>query len=222
MKLSPRTLDILKNYSTINPSILLKPGKEIRTIHPQKTIISVATIEDDFPSEAPIYDLGRFLSVYNLYDDPDVTFEEKDLVISDGRRKTRYRMAAKSVLFLPPEGSMNIPSVVASIPVTQKDLADVLKASSALGLPDIGFVAEDGKIYLRALSIEDPKADTFGIEIGETSDTFRLMIKKAAIKFVSQDYQVNLSSKGAAEFTGNGITYVVGVDPKSTYTSSTN
>lgn len=218
MKLSPRTIEILKNYSTINQNILITPGKEIRTMHPQKNIVTVATIEDEFPKEAPIYDLGRFLSVYNLYTDPELKFGDKSIDISDGRAKTVYKLAPKNLLQFPPEGKLSIPGDVSGIQVTQKDLDSVLKASGALHLPDIAFIGANGKVRLQAMSIEDSGSDTFGIDIGETEDEFKMFIKKTNFKFLSQDYEVTLSSNGAAQFTASDITYVVAVDLNSTYT----
>jgi hypothetical protein len=57
MKFSERTLTVLKNFATINPSIIFKPGKQIRTISPQKTVVAIANIEDEIPSEACVYDM---------------------------------------------------------------------------------------------------------------------------------------------------------------------
>jgi hypothetical protein len=39
MKLSENTINILKNFSTINKAIEIKPGNVISTISPSKTVI---------------------------------------------------------------------------------------------------------------------------------------------------------------------------------------
>ena len=44
MKFSNDTLNVLKNFSSINPSVLFKPGQTVRTISPQKTVMAAATI----------------------------------------------------------------------------------------------------------------------------------------------------------------------------------
>ena len=61
MKFSERTLTILKSFSTINKSILMKEGNVLKTITPEKTLVAKATITDSIPSQACIYDLSRFL-----------------------------------------------------------------------------------------------------------------------------------------------------------------
>ena len=63
MKFSENTLTILKSFSTINKSILLKPGNTLKTITPEKTLVAKATISESLPSEACVYDLSRFLSI---------------------------------------------------------------------------------------------------------------------------------------------------------------
>ncbi len=49
MQLSDNTMNVLKNFAAINPSIVIKPGNVLRTISPQKTIMAIATGVDDFP-----------------------------------------------------------------------------------------------------------------------------------------------------------------------------
>ena len=40
MKLSNRTVEILKNYSDINMSLFIEPGNILRTVSPSKTILA--------------------------------------------------------------------------------------------------------------------------------------------------------------------------------------
>ena len=62
MKLSKSTLDILRNFSSINASIRFKKGQEISTISIQKNILGRVVVKEDFPQDFAIYDLGEFLS----------------------------------------------------------------------------------------------------------------------------------------------------------------
>ncbi len=63
MILSKRTIDILKNCSGINQSILIKKGSKIRTISELKNCLFEADIDEVFPCDFAIYDLANFLSV---------------------------------------------------------------------------------------------------------------------------------------------------------------
>ena len=62
MKFSDKTISVLKNFSTINQSILFKKGSKLRTISVMKNILAEATITEDLPRDFGIYDLNLFLS----------------------------------------------------------------------------------------------------------------------------------------------------------------
>ena len=66
MKLSKETVDVLKNFASINSGIEFKTGNKISTISSSKTVLAKATLKDDFPHDFCVYDLNQFLSVYFL------------------------------------------------------------------------------------------------------------------------------------------------------------
>lgn len=217
MNFSERTLTVLKNFATINPSLIFKPGKELRTISPQKTVMAMAKIDDEIPAPACIYDMSRFLSVYGLYAKPNVEFENKNFVISEGKRKTKYVFADPSMVIAPPEKTISLPSNDVEVDVEWADLQSVIKASGVLQLPEIAFVGENGTCYLRAIDSGNPSADTFGVELGDTTDTFQLIIKTENLKLLPQNYKVTLSSKGISKFEGTDLVYFIAIESKSSY-----
>lgn len=217
MKFSERTLTILKNFATINPSVIFKPGNELRTISPQKTVMAISTIPDTIPSAACVYDLSRFLSMYSLYADPQIEFGEKNFIISEGKRKTKYVFADQSMVISPPEKEIKIPTNDVEVEVQWADLQSVIKASGVLQLPEIAFIGENGTCYLRAINSENPSADTYGVELGDTEDTFQLIIKTENLKLLPQNYNVSLSSKGISKFESTDIKYFIAIESKSTY-----
>ena len=217
MKFSERTLTILKNFASINPSVVFKPGMELRTISPQKTIVAIAKIEDEIPASACIYDMSRFLSIYNLHTEPDVIFEDKYFTIKQNNRKTKYVFADPSMVIAPPEKDLKLATKDVEVVVKWDDLQSVIKASGVLQLPEIAFVGEDGKCYLRAIDSANSTADTFGIELGNTEDVFKMIIKTENIKLLPQDYKVALSSKGISSFESDDIKYFIAIESKSTY-----
>jgi len=217
MKFSNETLTVLKSFTAINKSILLSSGNVLKTITPEKTLIAIADITDEIPSDACIYDLSRFLSILSLYNDPDVEFFDKYFIISEGKRRTKYVFADLSMIHTPPEKEITIPSADVTVSVTEGDLSSVLKAAGVLQFSEIAFVGEGGKCYLKAIDSSNNGADDFGIEIGETADDFQIIIKTDNLKLMPLDYEVTLCSKGISEFKGKGVTYYVAIDSKSTY-----
>ena len=217
MKFSERTLTILKSFSTINKSILMKEGNVLKTVTPEKTLVATATIPDQIPSQACVYDLSRFLSILSLYNDPDVEFEDKYFMIKDGKRKTKYVYADISMIHAAPEKDIQLPSLDVVVDVSWDDLQSVIKAAGVLQFSEVAFVGTEGKIWLKAIDSNNANSDDYGVEIGTTSDEFKIIIKTDNLKLLPQDYKVSLCAKGISEFKGEDVTYFVAIDTKSTY-----
>lgn len=149
MKFSERTLTILKSFSTINKSILMKEGNTLRTITPEKTLIASATIPDQLPSEACIYDLSRFLSILSLHTSPDVEFHDKYFVITEGKQRTRYAFADVSMIHAAPEKTIELPSADVVVDVSWNDLQTVQKAAGVLQFNEVAFVWPGWKMLLK-------------------------------------------------------------------------
>jgi len=217
MQFSEQTLTVLKSFSTINKSILMKPGNMLKTITPEKTLVAQAAIPDQIPNGACIYDLSRFLSILTLHNNPDVEFHDKYFMISEGKRRTKYAYADVSMIHTPPEKEISIPAADVVVDVTWEDLQSVLKAAGVLQFTEVAFVGQEGKVYLKAIDSNSPNADNYGVEIGETTDEFNIIIKTDNLKLLPQNYQVTLCAKGISEFKGESATYFVAIDTKSTY-----
>jgi hypothetical protein len=217
MKLSQETITILKNFSTINQSIIFKPGNVIRTISPQKTVMASATVPDEFPREAGIYNLPRFLSTLSMYSEAELTFEDKRVLFKQGKSSTYVTYTDASMIIAPPQKQIDLPGVDVSVSVSADNLQNVLKATGVLGLPEVAFVGEDGICYLKAINSANPSADSHSIEVGETEDNFSLIIKTENLQILPGDYTVELSSKGISKFAGKQATYFIAIESKSTY-----
>ena len=57
MKLNSETVNVLKNFSTINQNLLIKEGNTLTTMSAMKNIVAKATIEETFPKEIAIISL---------------------------------------------------------------------------------------------------------------------------------------------------------------------
>jgi len=144
MNLSEKTFNLLKNFSTINQSILFKKGNTLRTMSVMKNILAEADIEENIPQDFAIYDLVRFLNGISLFEQPELDFQnESHLTIRDGKSKrTKYFFADPSVIVAPPEKSIELPSADVSFTLNSDDLIHLLKASAVYGLPDLSAVGE--------------------------------------------------------------------------------
>ena len=76
MKLSNGTINVLKNFSTINQNLVIKEGSAISTMSAMKNIVAKATgRREPLTKEFAIYDLNEFLSALSLFANPDLDFQ---------------------------------------------------------------------------------------------------------------------------------------------------
>ena len=77
MKISKQTLTILKNFTSINSNLLVKPGNKIATVAPAKNVMAEATVDEKFDTEFGIWDMNKFLGTVSLFKDAEFDFEDK-------------------------------------------------------------------------------------------------------------------------------------------------
>jgi hypothetical protein len=219
MKLADKTLTVLKSFSTINPSILIKEGSVLKTISPSKTVMATATVPNEFPKQFGIYQLARFLGAVSLVTDADLTFEDNHLVISDGKGKTtQYAYSDETVIVTPPDREIKIPSVDVAFKVTEGNFKEVVKATGVLGLPDVSVTGDGKLVKLQALDTKNPTTDVYSIDLGETDKTFRVVFKvENLLKLMNGSYDVEISAKGISRFTADGLEYFVAIESNSTF-----
>jgi len=220
MKLSETTVNFLKNFSSINQSILFKEGNKLRSISVMKNILAEATITEDIPKDFGIYDLNQFLNGLSLHSNPDLDFTNNEYVlIKEGKMRSKYFFADPTVIVSPPEKEISLPTEDVSFVITSQQLEKLKKASSVYQLPDISVIGEDGIVKL---VVRDKKNDTshkFDIEVGETDSDFVFNFKEENLKILPGTYDVVVSSKLLSRFTSQNhdLCYYIALEPDSTF-----
>lgn len=224
MKLSSNTMNVLKNFSTINENIFIKPGNVLETISKQKNILARAEISETFSDEFGIHDLNNFLSVLTLSKDssPEIDFENNDVVIKSraGRSNTKYRKASKEVLVIPPEKKINMDNAEISFSLSAEDLDWFQKAASALNSPNIAFMSDGQKINVQIFDAKDDSSNVNTTTIAESDGKiFKMIFATENFKFIPGNYQVTIHSKGISHFknTGTALEYWVATEAGSSY-----
>ena len=221
MKLSDKTINLLKNFSTINQSILFKQGSKLRTISVMKNILAEATIEEEFPKDFGIYDLPQFLnSVVVLYNNAEFDFaNDNHVVIKEGRMRSKYFFVDPSVIVTPPEKTLTLPSEDVTFDVSTEQLDKLLKAASLYQLSDLAVVGGDGVVKLLVRDKKNDTSNSFSVTVGETDKVFSFNFKVENIKILPGTYDVAVSSKLLSRFTSKGqdLTYYIALEPDSTF-----
>lgn len=218
MKLSKNTVTLLKNYAAINSNLLIKSGSKLETISGQKSIIAEATVEETFPIDFGIYDLNEFLSALSLFTDPDLTFNDKVVVIKEGTSAIKYYASAPEVLTVP-QKSINFPDAEVNFDLSAETLASILKTASVLRASDVSFIGEGGELKLQVGDKKNATANTYGVTLGQTDGNFRVNLKIDNLKFIPGAYNIGISSKKISRFksTTSDLVYFVAVEADSTF-----
>ena len=220
MKLSDSTLSLLKNFSTINQSILFKQGTRLRTISVMKNILAEATIAEEFPKDFGIYDLNQYLNGLALHNNPELNFENDCyVVIKEGRSRSKYFFADPSVIITPPEKSIDLPSEDVTFDLSTDQLDKLLKAAAIYQLPDLAVVGKDGVVKVVVRDKKNETSNDFAITVGETDATFSFNFKVENIKILPGTYTVVVSQKLLSRFTNKNqdLIYYIALEPDSTF-----
>lgn len=227
MKLTQDTLDVLKNFSTINPGIVIKPGKTIKTIGKNKNILAEYVSDNDFQQKFGIYELNNLLAVLSLEKDiPEIEFDSAKnsmkIVTLSGRRKMEYRFCDEEMITTPPEKGIQMPEPEISFDIAQEDFMNVEKSVRVLSSTHIAITSDGKKIYVRNYDASNDAAATSDLEICDgNGDVYTMIFKEESWKMIPGNYSVNISSKGVAHFKHKerNLQYWITIEPGSTFTA---
>ena len=220
MKLSDKTISLLKNFSSINQSILFKEGNKLRTISVMKNILAEATVSEDFTKDFGVYDLNQFLNGLSLYQIPELDFKNDGYVVmKEGKSRSKYFFADPNVIVSPPDKDISLPSEDVRFEVSTDQLDKLLKASSIYQSPDLSAIGENGVIKLVVRDKKNDTSNVYSVIVGETDKEFCFNFKVENIKILPGTYEVVVSQKLLSRFTAKNsdLTYYIAMEPDSTF-----
>ena len=206
MRLSKETYNILKNFSSINSNILIKPGNVLKTVSTGMNIYVEAKVEEEFDVDIPIWDLNKFLGVVSMFNNPDLEFHDTHVVISNGRSSVTYYYSEPTLLTVPTK-TLKMPIPVVEFDLDEKDLNDILKAASILQVSDLRITAADGKVCITVDDVGQSNSNNFKIEIEteQINKELDVTINVSEIKFIPGSYTVHLTDGISSRFKHKNI-----------------
>lgn len=219
MKLSKSTLSVLKNFAGINPSIYLTRGNVLMTKSLDNVIYAEAQISDTIDSDVGIYDVSEFMSIHNLFTDPELTSNTEDLKIEikDNRSSVSYSTVDPSIIKYPPKRA-TFPVADVIFELRDEDLERVTKAAGTMGLPEICITRVNDKIVIKALDTKEPDGMEYTLEVADYDgdNQFSYFINIENIHMEKGTYTVSAYKNIAVQFAG-AITYIIAVKATSTF-----
>jgi hypothetical protein len=219
MKIDTYTVNVLRNFAKINPSIIVQEGNTLKTMSPNKTIMAKAHVTTQFDKRFAIYNLDRFLSTLSLFNTPELNFGDRFVTISDDNKTTNYVYADEATVAKAPEKEINLPSTEISFTLEEAAMKGALRAAGVLGLPEIALVGKNGKAYLTALDSRNDGSHTFEYEVGDSAANYRMIFKIDNLKLLDREYEVRVSSKGISHFASKSgdVEYWIATEQGSKY-----
>lgn len=231
VKLSKATVDLLKNFSTINKSILIPSmEKTISTMSVNKNIIAMSGIREAFPETLAIYDLPLFLGALSLFNQPMLFFPDKQKVViydEETKGKTTFYYADPDIIGAVPEFNPNLPEQDIHFDLPMADLVQLMRASKVYGVEDLCITGYNGEY---SICVKDKKNETSNVfslplrkvqlgidDAGVISDnTFCYCFKVENLKLLEGSYHVTISRKNIASFsslTVSSLDYFIALEP---------
>lgn len=223
MKISKETLEVLKNFSAINPNLVINEGNKLSTIAEAKNIMAQTLVAETFPKEVGIYDLNEFLSALSLIENADLEFGEDSVIMKSPSSSLTYRYADKSILTSPEKG-VNMPNAEVNITLSADLISQIRKAGGALGHPVVSITktSDSNTIVLQVKDPNNTSANVFeidtGVESSESDFDFQFLI--ANLKLIPGDYQVSVSSKLISHWVcinNSPVEYWIALEKNSTF-----
>ena len=222
MRISTETFNVLKNFATINSSLVVNEGSVIRTMSPVKNILAEYTCNETFPHNFALYNLNEFLIGITLFQEPEFTFDNsKYVVISSGRSKVEYFYSDPSLIVKPSDKDIPMDGDLVEFELSQEVLGSLLKSSSVFNRTDLSLIGEGDDLNLVIHDKDNPTSNNFSVRVGDNNkmDDFTFNFKVENIKIIPDTYNVVVSSNNIALFTSSkySLRYWIALEPDSTY-----
>ena len=191
MILSQNTVEMLKNYSSINSNLVFTQGNTISTISEARNILAKMKINE---SHATISDSVGRTSIKYWFTDVEMLTSPTDTMINKAKEINDFEV---------------------SFTMDQDTMNKIKRAANTLGHTHMSVTADDGALAFTVFDPESTTSNTFTIQLAgryETED-FQNM------KILPGDYDVGLSSKLMSKWShkDKNVNYWIALEKSSTY-----
>lgn len=199
----------LKAFSAINNGIVLKTGKEIHTISPERHIYACSS--EIAPFDFAIYDLGQFLSTLSLTneDTREIDVDGIQMVIKDDSVVLKYTGAVESQIISPPDDVSPLTTLEKynKFILSREDLKKLIQAGAIMFANEFVFEFKDNYVKVNTRS-DNPDANVFSKEFPcDVSKEETAVLGTNMLKVLeANDYAVYLTEKSFV-FESDDITY---------------
>ena len=217
MKLSENTLNILKNFASINSSLLVKSGNVQKTLNVDETVLAEAVITESLPKSCGIYDLPQFLANVTTLDQPELIFDDSYLVMDDGNIRLNYFYCSPSLITAPPDKTLKMDNPDVQFNLAQTAYQKLVRIAALNNLPTLTVAGKNGELSLKSHERGIDTSNSASVKLGEyTGADFEAPFKIENLKMIPDDYTVSINLAGFALFENKAQTlrYFIALEKK--------
>lgn len=227
MKFSKRTIAVLTNFLKHQTALVFKRGAVIRTMSESRSVFIEADLDEEVPSDVFVADGPSLVSALRLFDDPDVEFEARQMVISSGAERLRFtysdpsiqrkKMDPRILEAASTQSSVQVSKAVNAIKFTlAEDVIDrIQKGRSVVGATKLAIVAEAGQIRIEAYDHNNKTGSVYTYDLGSTDQAdVRYEYDLSSWVIIPGKYDVVVEPNGnkgtSTKLYGDRIRYIIG------------
>lgn len=206
MKLSEQTLNVLKNFSTINSGLVIQAGNVQRTMSPARSVLVETVLDDEFPCQLGIYDLNQFLGTVTTLNDPNLEFvkvgEMMAIMMTDDTMIMRYSSCSTELIISPPNKDLLLVEPEVKFDLSEAVVTKLLRMASMNNFPHLSFIAKNNVLSLMVHDKTNEFSDYASIKISDHSGPDMMAtFKTENIKIIPDDYHVEVKLGTFSTFT---------------------
>jgi len=213
--LTAATIEILKNFSRINETLLFPKGSTLVTRSVKKNTYAEATVSEVFPKKFTIYNLNEFLSVIGQFDKPTLTFDEANEYVKihneTGGLSVKYQYGDEATAYIPDsKKKIELPSIEVTFKLSEIQFKSITNLSKTLGAPDLALVSENKLLKLVAFDAKNTSISNTELEMGKApkGPNFKFVWKIEHLEIIPGTYEVSVSKEGISRFKHESIPLV--------------
>jgi len=224
MKLNENTVNVLRNFSSIQPNLVVVKGNVIKTMAEAKNILATAELDQSFDKDFGIYDLNEFLNVITLVKNPDLQFGKDSVEVNgeSGLSAVHYNYADTNILTAP-KSNVTAPEFELSFKLSEDNLNNIRRASSVLAHDKMTITPNGGSVRITVTDKDNATSNSYHIDVpvigNQPEEDYCFIMNIDNLKLISGEYEVNLSSRLLSQFVNKNakVSYFIALEKSSTF-----
>ena len=194
MKLTPRTKDVLNEFSKMDGFFEFMEGKKQAVFNQNLSILMEAELDQEFPKKFGPIRLKAMTNLLKLFDQPEVQFKSDRLVINDG--VSEFELKSLSIEKFISASNFNFPANGMTLELSEEIVKKIIKIKRSLGHRWLEIMGDGEAVYLRTTNRSDEDVElSMNMKLCSTSRVFSLALLLDELNLICADYTLHLSDR---------------------------